>query len=188
MSVAAAVCVVLMMGTSRLQRAIFFYGLSTFLVAIVSISHFFAHDKSPITFAISLLVMGKAVLIPIYLRWLSNRLEVKEDPGHFLPMPLAMHLSIVVLAVAGMPFSICLNGILFMLTRCLAIGQILGFLTLENGVALFAVNQTRQMPMIIEMGASLDVFALVMLGGTFAHRIKKSFEHLDVSSFKEVQD
>ena len=41
MSVAAAVCVVLMMGTSRLQRAIFFYGLSTFLVAIVSISHFF---------------------------------------------------------------------------------------------------------------------------------------------------
>ncbi len=75
-----------------------------------------------------------------------------------------------------------------MLSRKIAVSQIIGFLVLENGIYLFALTQTHGMPLIIEMGLLLELLAIVMLSGLIAFRIKKSFEHIDVSRLTELRE
>jgi hydrogenase-4 component E len=150
----------------------------------------------------------KAIGIPLFLNWIIRRINVESDPGTFLAAPLAMHLSIILMggsyllasqlpglmtdgdsrfgATAAM--SLLFTGILLMLTRKFALSQIIGFLILENGIYLFALTQTQGMPMIVEMGILLDVLVGVMIAGLLTFRIKKSFEHIDVSQLTELKD
>ncbi len=84
--------------------------------------------------------------------------------------------------------SLLLTGILFMLTRRVALSQIIGFLTMENGIYLFAITETRGMPMLVEMGVLLDVLVAVMIAGLITFRIKKSFEHIDVTQLTALKE
>ena len=66
--------------------------------------------------------------------------------------------------------------------------QIIGFLTMENGIFIFALTQTAGMPMLVEMGILLDVLVGVMITGLLLFGIKKSFEHIDVTQMTELKD
>ena len=143
-----------------------------------------------------------------FLRWVIKEIDARNDTGALLPIPISMHLAIILLAAshflaqslphpgdgaattsgAAAAISLLLSGILFMLTRRVALSQIIGFLTMENGIYLFALTQTRGMPMIVEMGIMLDVLAAVMIAGLIAFRIQKSFEHIDVTRLTELTE
>jgi hydrogenase-4 component E len=84
--------------------------------------------------------------------------------------------------------SILFTGVLLMLSRRIAISQITGFLVLENGIYLLALTQTHGMPMIIEMGILLEVLGGVMIFGLLLNRIKKSFEHIDVTQMTNLRE
>jgi hydrogenase-4 component E len=150
----------------------------------------------------------KGIGVPIFLSWIVNKVKVEHDTGTMLPSALSMHLAIILLgvsyllsaqlpglsndadtrigAMAGM--SLVFSGMLLMLTRRLAISQIIGFLVMENGIYLFALTQTYGMPMIVEMGVLLDVLVGVMITGLLLFNIKKSFEHIDVSQLTDLRD
>jgi hydrogenase-4 component E len=74
-----------------------------------------------------------------------------------------------------------------MLTRRLALSQIIGFITLENGVYLFALTQTDGLPILIEMAVFIDILGAVMLSGVLIFNIKRSFEHIDVSRLNNLK-
>jgi hydrogenase-4 component E len=59
---------------------------------------------------------------------------------------------------------------------------------MENGIFLFGLTQTHGMPILIETGVLLDVLAGVMVAGLIAFRIKKNFEHIDVSMLSELKE
>jgi hydrogenase-4 component E len=150
----------------------------------------------------------KGIGVPMFLMHIIRRIQVESDAGTLLPTPLSMHLSVVLLGVsyllaAQLPglsladdtrigamaaMSILFTGILLMLTRKLAISQIIGFLVMENGIYLFALTQTHGMPMIVEMGVLLDVLVGVMITGLLLFGIKKSFEHIDVTQLTDLKD
>jgi hydrogenase-4 component E len=87
----------------------------------------------------------------------------------------------MVTATATASLSHIFSGLLLMLTRRLALSQIVGFLTLENGVILFALSQTAGLPLLIEMAVFVDILGAVMIAGVLIFSIKRSFEHIDVS-------
>ena len=74
-----------------------------------------------------------------------------------------------------------------MLTRRLALSQIVGFLILENGVFLFALTQTEGLPLLIELAVFVDILGAVMIAGVLIFQIKKSFEHIDVSRLTDLK-
>jgi hydrogenase-4 component E len=82
---------------------------------------------------------------------------------------------------AGIALALLLIGMLLMLTRRIAISQVIGFLVLENGIFLYALTQTRGMPLIVEMGVVFDVLVGVMIAGLVIFRLNRSFEHVDVT-------
>lgn len=79
------------------------------------------------------------------------------------------------------------SGLVMMLTRRLALSQIIGFLILENGVYLFALSQTNGLPLLMEMAVFVDILGAVMILGVLIFSIKRSFEHIDVSQMRELK-
>jgi hydrogenase-4 component E len=150
----------------------------------------------------------KGIGAPLFLNFLIKKLKLSSDPGTFLPAPLAMHLNIILFGLSYLlavqlpglsteadsrigamaAMSLLFTGVLLMLTRKLAISQIIGFLVMENGIFFFALTQTDGMPMIIEMVVLLDVLVGVMISGLMLFSINKSFEHIDVTRVLNLRD
>ncbi len=208
LAISSAVLAILMLGTMYLRANLNFYALHTLAIAMETA--WMAqkiHDEHLywVAFFIALL---KVVIIPRYLAWVIRNIDVESDSGSFIPAPVAMLTGIGMLgasyllsvqlsslwgdidsrigAMAAM--SVFFTGVLLMLSRKIAIGQIIGFLVLENGIYLFALTQTHGMPLIIEMGLLLEVLVVVMIFGLVVFRIKKSFEHIDVSRLTNLRE
>ena len=77
---------------------------------------------------------------------------------------------------------------ILMISRRMAISQIVGFLVLENGIFYYTIAQPRAMPLLVELGVLLDVLAATMLAGLLAYRINDRFEHIDVTALDSLRD
>jgi len=205
---ASAITAVLMVGSLHLKANLFYYCVETLLIAAATAITGYLHHEPGLYVLAAAIAILKSISIPVFLNWCVDKLDIHSDKGAILPAPLAMHLNIMLLAlgyflVSGLPIplgdtrawpgamsaiSLLLSGLVLMLTRKIAIGQIIGFLVLENGIFLFALTQTRGMPLIVEMGIMLDVLVGVMIAGLLVFNIKSSFEHIDVSQLTELRD
>jgi len=88
-------------------------------------------------------------------------------------MPLAMGLIFV--------------GLFVVITRKKAMMQIVGFLVMENGVALLAVLGTFGIPIIVELGVFLDVLMGFLVMQVFVYHIHSTFESIDVDQMNELK-
>jgi hydrogenase-4 component E len=208
LAISAAVIAVLMLGTTHLKGGLVLYGLHTILVAAQGA---FAgglktdwHDYLvPLAFAFC-----KGIGVPIFLNYVMKKIGVADDVGTYLPPPMCMHMGIMMLGVSyilasHMPgvveegdarigamaaMSMLFTGMLLMLTRKLAISQLIGFLVMENGIYVFACSHTNGMPMLVEMGVLMDALVGVIAAGLLFNSIKKSFEHIDVTRLTDLKD
>ncbi len=85
-------------------------------------------------------------------------------------------------------FATIASGFLLMGTRSKAIGQVLGYLVLENGVFLFGLLLAESTPLIVEMGVLLDLFAAAFVAGIVIHRIQATFASLDTRRLNLLKD
>ncbi|ABL04355.1 hypothetical protein OSH39_14915 [Mycobacterium ulcerans] len=93
-------------------------------------------------------------------------------------------------AVSAVPggLAVVLIALFVMVTRRHAISQAAGFLMLDNGIAATAFLLTAGVPLIVEMGASLDVlFALIVLG-VLTGRLRRTFGGTDLDRLQEPRD
>ena len=78
-------------------------------------------------------------------------------------------------------------GLFVVITRKKALTQIVGFLVLENGIALLAVLGTYGIPLIIELGVFLDVLMGFLVMQVFVYQIQDTFESIDVDQLSELR-
>lgn len=85
-------------------------------------------------------------------------------------------------------FAVILIALFVMVTRRHAISQAAGFLMLDNGIAATAFLLTAGVPLIVELGASLDVlFALIVIG-VLTGRLRRAFGGADLDRLQELRD
>ena len=75
---------------------------------------------------------------------------------------------------------VVLLGLLTMITRRNAIGQVVGFMSLENGLILAAVG-VEGMPLIVEMLVAFAVMVAFIIFGVFFFHIRERFDTLDIA-------
>jgi hydrogenase-4 component E len=75
-----------------------------------------------------------------------------------------------------------------MVTRRHAISQAAGFLMLDNGIAATAFLLTAGVPLIVELGASLDVLFAVIVIGVLTGRLRRAFGGADLDQLQELRD
>jgi len=79
-------------------------------------------------------------------------------------------------------------GLLLIVTRRKAVGQVLGFLVLENGVFVLGLLLSDFMPTMVEVGVLLDLFAAVFVMGLVMFDIQRAFGSLDTEKLASLED
>ncbi len=72
-------------------------------------------------------------------------------------------------------------------SRRSALTQIVGFLVLENGIALLAALATFGIPLIVELGVFLDVLLGFLVMQVFLYRIRETFSTIDVDQLRNLK-
>ena len=177
------------------------------VAAIFSIYYLIEENRLEGIFIIFLLtVVFKVIYIPSMLKRVSARVEYKVEKDFFINIPISIIIccGLVILTwyvVSKIPelnngyngsfmvqsVSVILIGLFFMISRKKAIGQIIGFLVLENGTFLTAILLTSGMPMIVEFGIFFDLLTAVLIMGIFVFRINETFEHIDINKLRNLR-
>jgi hydrogenase-4 component E len=84
--------------------------------------------------------------------------------------------------------STVLIGQLILVSRTLALTQVLGYIVLENGIFLFGLALVREMPLLVEMGILLDVFVGVFIMAIVVYHISRTFDHIDTQELTQLKD
>ena len=205
MAACAAVLAVWMCGVSRIQSGLWGLALQTLLLAAITATIGIERHIWHYLILAGVVLAVKAIAIPWYLSWATRRLDIRRDAGLLLNPTWALLCGCSVLATgyflapqiavlemqhsgaAGMSMAILLIGMLLMITRRLALSQIIGFLVLENGIFLYGLTQTQGMPLMVEMGVIFDVLVGVLIAGLVIFRLNRSFEHIDVTQLRGLR-
>ena len=77
--------------------------------------------------------------------------------------------------------SVVLLGLLMMITRRNAVGQVVGFMSIENGLILAATG-AKGMPLVVEISVAFSVLIAFIVIGVFLFRIRERFDTVDISA------
>ncbi|VVM06053.1 hydrogenase-4 component E [Methylacidimicrobium tartarophylax] len=158
----------------------------------------FAQDAPHLYITAAIALVFKAILIPVALRRIVAQLrihQILETVGGIGPTMLA-GISLVALSLvvtlrttpAGDRFSredlafalaVILLGMLMIVTRRNAISQVIGFMSLENGLMLAAAG-AKGMPLVVEISVAFAVLIAFIVIGIFLFRIRERFDTVDI--------
>ena len=82
--------------------------------------------------------------------------------------------------------SVILLGMLMMITRRNAVTQIVGFMSLENGLILAAAG-AQGMPLVVEISVAFSVLIAMIVIGVFLFRIRERFDSVDLEALDEFR-
>jgi hydrogenase-4 component E len=196
-----------MLSQRRILSLIHLYTLQglTLVSANVVLGYVTADVHLYISAALTLVL--KVGLIPWILYRLVQRLNVKTDVEPLLNIPATLLIGIVLVIIAfnvaspisqlassvargtlGIALACVLLSFMMMITRAKAIPQVIGFLSMENGLFFAAAAATNGMPMIVELGIGLDVLVGILILGVFMFQIREQFDSLDIHHLEKLKD
>lgn len=171
------------------------------LVVAVSEHHPHLYFSAVLTFSM------KALLIPWMLHRLVRRLELDrhieqlDKPSlvimaavalvifsYWLVLPIVQHGLEFTRNIVAVSLAVVLIGLLMMVVRHQAVAQVLGFMSMENGLFLAAVSATSGMPLVVELGIAFDVLVAMVLFGVFFFQIRESIDSLDVDNLNRLTE
>jgi hydrogenase-4 component E len=149
----------------------------------------------------------KVLFLPWLLHRLIRRLQVYWDTEPLLNIPGTMLAGLLVVVFAfgltqpisqlastatrgsiGIAVAVVLLSFVTMITRRKAMSQVIGFLSMENGLFFAAMSATYGMPMIVELGIALDVLVAVLVLGIFFFQIREQFDSLDLHHLESLRE
>lgn len=187
------------------------FALQSFLLAAIAGIIAYFNQASHIYTAALLTLIVKAILLPVWLERLVEKIGIRQEIEPLINVPLSILISgcltLVGYVVAesfyhpeetsgraalghntlAVAISLFLIGFFMILNRRKALTQVLGLLFLENGLFLAAISLTYGMPLIVELGIFFDVLVAVMVLGILAFRIRETFDSMDVSKLRKLR-
>ena len=178
---------------------------SAVLAAMFIMIGYFGHD--PELYFVAVFFFGlKVIILPRYLERMEKRFGGQRESQPYVNVATSLILAglLVLLAYAvtrplvlvstlptrgGLPLAMGLIfvGLFVVITRKKALTQIVGFLVMENGIALLAVLGTFGIPLIVELGVFLDVLMGFLVMQVFVYHIHGTFESIDVDQLNELK-
>jgi hydrogenase-4 component E len=154
-----------------------------------------------ITAAIALVV--KAVVIPVALHRIVKRLGIHRtiEPVVGIGLTMLAGMALIALSIMVMlpitaqagtlaredlsfALSVILLGLLMMVSRRNAVSQVIGFLSIENGLILAATG-AKGMPLVVEISVAFSILVSLIVIGIFLFRIRERFETVDIHLLHE---
>jgi len=204
-AVGAALIAVSMCGSTLIRTQIVGLLLQAALLVGICIRLSSEEHSAFMLFLASAMIIIKVIGIPMLLQRTARHMEILRDSkanlhpslsllcgcgililGYALAPQFAIPVMLHSIA-AGMSVSMLFIGMFLMISRRLAISQVIGFLTMENGIALYSLTQTRSMPLLLEMSIVFEVLVGVLIAVLVIYRISRSFEHIDAAQMRGLR-
>ena len=105
-----------------------------------------------------------------------------------LALPISQLANTVTRSTLGIAMASVMLSFLMMITRRKALPQVVGFLSMENGLFFAATSATYGMPMVVELGIALDVLVGMLILGVFFFQIRDQFDNLDIRLLERLKE
>jgi hydrogenase-4 component E len=195
----------MMLYQDRLYALINVYALHA-VVLTLSVAWQAHIQHAPHLFVTAAIALGfKAIVIPVALHNIVRRLGIHRDietvvgigPTMLAGMGLVALSMVVILRITpeadplaredlAFALSVLLLGLLVMVTRRNAVSQVVGFMSLENGL-IFAATGAQGMPLVVEISVAFSIVIAFIVIGIFLFRIRERFDTVDVGALDEFR-
>lgn len=195
----------MMVYSARVKKALNWWTVQTVFVSLLLIAEG-VHNQAlgVIVFGV-LLLIAKAGVIPILLLRVlkeSNTVWVGEIylkraasliiAGGLTLMAYEVTQPLMVFHSAyrsGLAIAIALifHGLLLMMTRKVAIVQVLGILLIDNGIFLAGFFLTKGMPLLVELGTAFDILVGIVIIGILSRQMLEKYSSLNVDHMRSLK-
>jgi len=188
----------MMLYQDRLYALLNIYALHALVLALSVAWRAFAEGAPHLYVTAAIALVFKAIIIPVALHRIIARLGIHREietvvgigPTMLAGMGLVALSIVVMLRVTAQAdplaredlafaLSIILLGLLLMVTRRNAVSQVVGFMSLENGLVLAATG-AKGMPLVVEISIAFSILIAFIVIGIFLFRIRERFDTVDV--------
>ncbi|WP_019447833.1 formate hydrogenlyase [Cupriavidus sp. BIS7] len=196
-----------MISQRRILSLIHLFTLQGMTLALATAVVGYVTTQPHLYLSAALTLVLKVLLIPYLLHRIIDRLQIRWDIETLINIPTIMLIGILVVIFAfnlampisqmslklasgtlGIALACVLLSFLMMITRSKAVPQVIGFLSMENGLFFAATAATYGMPMVVELGIALDVLIGVLILGVFMFQIRAQFDSLDIRNLEQLKE
>ncbi len=189
----------------RLFAVLTIYAWQALCLAAAAAWQAYAQDAPHLYITAAIALVFKAIVIPLALHRIIVYLNIHRSIETALGIgptmavgvglvALSILLVLPVTAAAGAltreslaaALSVVLLGLLMMITRRNAVSQVVGFMSLENGLILAAVG-VKGMPLVVELSIAFSVMVAFIIFGIFFFHIRERFDTLDIHDMERFR-
>src|SRR6187549_3271024 len=176
----------------RLYALLNMFALHALVLALSVAWQAHVQDAPHLYVTATIALVFKAIVIPVALHRIIVRLGIHREIEKVLGMGLVALSMVVMLRVTAeadplaredlaFALSVVLLGLLMMVTRRNAVSQVVGFMSLENGLVLAATG-AKGMPLVVEISVAFSVLIAFIVVGIFLFRIRERFDTVDIQA------
>lgn len=150
-------------------------------------------------------VIFKAVAVPLFLNRVIKRNNITRIAEPFVPNFISLIIITLILVITivlsnsikdtnldktffVVALSTLFTGLYIITTRRKIITHVMGYLVIENGVFILSLAVGNEMPMLVNLGIMLDIFASVFILGIFFNKIGDVIQDPDVNQLRNLKD
>jgi len=190
----------MMLYQDRLYALLNVYALHALVLALSVAWQAFVQNAPHLYVTALIALVFKAVIIPVTLHRIIVRLGIHREIETAVSVGLTMMAGIGLVALSmvvmlrvtpgadalaredlAFALSVVLLGLLIMVTRRNAVSQVVGFMSLENGLVLAATG-AKGMPLVVEISVAFSVLIAFIVIGIFLFRIRERFDSVDIQA------
>jgi hydrogenase-4 component E len=184
----------------RLYALLNIFALHAMVLALSVAWQAYAQNAPHLFVTAAIALIFKAIVIPISLHRIIARLGIHREIEKVVGVGSAMLLGMGLVALAmvvmlrvtseadplaredlAFALSVVLLGLLMMVTRRNAVSQVVGFMSLENGLVLAATG-AKGMPLVVEISVAFSILIAFIVIGIFLFRIRERFDTVDLQA------
>ncbi|MDE2377699.1 hydrogenase-4 component E [Bradyrhizobium sp.] len=189
-----------MLYQDRLYSLLNVYALHASVLALSVAWQAYVQKAPHLYVTASIALIFKAIIIPVALHRIIARLGIHRELEKVIGVGMTMMAGIALVALSmvvmlrvtpgadalaredlAFALSVVLLGLLVMVTRRNAVSQVVGFMSLENGLVLAATG-AKGMPLVVEISVAFSVLIAFIVIGIFLFRIRERFDSVDVQA------
>jgi len=183
-------------------KVLAFQGVLLFVIVFYQLS-----EINPINLALILLetIVFKSIAVPAFLSYVIKRNRITREAEPFVPNFVSLLIVTLIVLITillsstiedtninKLSFVVALStlftGLYIITSRRKIITHVMGYLIIENGVFVFSLAIGNEMPMLVNLGIMLDIFASVLILGIFLNKIGDVFKTVDVDELSNLKD
>lgn len=179
-----------------------FQGVILFFVSFLELQEI---NTLNLIFILTETIVFKTIAVPLFLNYVIKRNNITREAEPYLPNFVS--LIIVTLIVIGTfllsnriedihlnkiffvaAISALFTGLYIIISRRKIITHVMGFLVIENGVFALSLAVGTEMPMLVNSGVLIDLFASVLLLGIFVNKFGDVHKDIDGEQLRQLKD